>query len=660
MLFRNSFFRRWFCGDRNSLGYERTQTDGSEPVPRRAPPVGIPPTHKLAPQIFFLFIHLSLAVLLLVTNNRFLHEWQKGEYTHDITFLVLWVWTVLQFCYLVNANPGFAALAPMARRDYKRRLSIPSSLIGQDMERGASGTLGGEPPGLHDGGGAQARATGEADLLALRPPAAAGMAKDLNGTIPDALSPVAASTPSVELSGMNVDAAAYHVAADLETWPQGAESSDPLSYPADPRSPPPSYLGADPRSPPASYTAARATSGSPSQLDGVRGPGPGGIGVGVNGGMMNGVPHHAVDVRSPVAPEVEMDIPRDEWGNPLDPSDPTETVAISLADETEPARPAANGGDGRTGGRAGGAAGKTGRHVRLILPDNRVRIPGEDSAKSVDAKGKSPFSPTHQGGVGGGGGGGSSRLATRMGLAGADSDEDALAFLQEDARLMSERPWEIKGDGVPRGSSNRIVNSRFIGVSPWRKQEASIGRSCPYCRLWQPLRAKHCHECNACVYRFDHHCFWIGGCVGQANHGKFWVYLLLQVLTSIWMFYIFVPILEPRRQFGEWLAINSFYLTLMLIGGMMLLFITGLFLFHTFLLLTNQTTWEVASTQGVTYMSGVPDNVRPFSLGVFRNIRQFARMGHAAPIIYQIPSQAELARRAETSSLCDNQYYSCC
>lgn len=44
---------------------------------------------------------------------------------------------------------------------------------------------------------------------------------------------------------------------------------------------------------------------------------------------------------------------------------------------------------------------------------------------------------------------------------------------------------------------------------------------CEHCCMHQPYRTRHCHQCEACVAKFDHHCFWIGGCVGELNHRKF-------------------------------------------------------------------------------------------------------------------------------------------
>ena len=35
-------------------------------------------------------------------------------------------------------------------------------------------------------------------------------------------------------------------------------------------------------------------------------------------------------------------------------------------------------------------------------------------------------------------------------------------------------------------------------------------RYCTVCNFEQPLRSKHCKDCNKCVGQYDHHCPWIG------------------------------------------------------------------------------------------------------------------------------------------------------
>ena len=59
-------------------------------------------------------------------------------------------------------------------------------------------------------------------------------------------------------------------------------------------------------------------------------------------------------------------------------------------------------------------------------------------------------------------------------------------------------------------------------------------RRCGYCNIIQPLRAKHCEDCNRCVHRYDHHCPWLGNCVGERNHRFFWAFLLFEASLIGW------------------------------------------------------------------------------------------------------------------------------
>ena len=59
-------------------------------------------------------------------------------------------------------------------------------------------------------------------------------------------------------------------------------------------------------------------------------------------------------------------------------------------------------------------------------------------------------------------------------------------------------------------------------------------RQCSVCRLEQPLRTKHCRDCQKCVALHDHHCPWLGTCVGERNRFWFYWYLVGQG-TLLWL-----------------------------------------------------------------------------------------------------------------------------
>eukprot|EP00898_Chlorokybus_atmophyticus_P004843 jgi/Chlat1/535/Chrsp103S00013 len=198
-----------------------------------------------------------------------------------------------------------------------------------------------------------------------------------------------------------------------------------------------------------------------------------------------------------------------------------------------------------------------------------------------------------------------------------------------------------------------------VSESPWRRNESSTGRRCPYCRLWQPLRAKHCHDCDLCVLRFDHHCFWLGACVGQRNHAKFWLYLLLHTVLGLQLILITFSITNPKPARSFWLSTRLLAICAGIFASIAWLFVAGLWLFHSYLALSNQTTWEVTSGPSISYLRNAPSNVAPFNHGVLNNLRDLLSTTPGKLPMYSMPTSTDMTRRATMPTLWENQYYSC-
>lgn len=182
--------------------------------------------------------------------------------------------------------------------------------------------------------------------------------------------------------------------------------------------------------------------------------------------------------------------------------------------------------------------------------------------------------------------------------------------------------------------------------------------TCTYCRLIQPPRTRHCHDCDKCVLQFDHHCIWLGTCIGKKNHCRFWWYIFEETILCIWTVSLYIESLRLDVDKAWWKDFVGVILVAVLI--FILIFLLLLLLFHSYIALTNQTTYEVARRKRIFYLRGVPERVHPFSRGMCRNLYDFCCSNQKGYVLEAVPPTEELEARAARYTCRDVICCRCC
>ncbi|KAJ7972041.1 S-acyltransferase [Quillaja saponaria] len=139
---------------------------------------------------------------------------------------------------------------------------------------------------------------------------------------------------------------------------------------------------------------------------------------------------------------------------------------------------------------------------------------------------------------------------------------------------------------------------------------------CDTCLLYRPPRASHCSICNNCVQRFDHHCPWIGQCIGIRNYRFFFMFIATSTILCLYIF-VFSWINITRNEINVWKAISHRYISDIVIAYCFaaVWFVGGLTVFHSYLICTNQTTYE-----NFRHRYGKKEN--PYNKGIIGNVKE--------------------------------------
>ncbi|CAM8876449.1 unnamed protein product [Rhodiola kirilowii] len=215
-------------------------------------------------------------------------------------------------------------------------------------------------------------------------------------------------------------------------------------------------------------------------------------------------------------------------------------------------------------------------------------------------------------------------------------------------------------------SSQFHRNRLDSNVSSWTKLVMSMyppGSSvrnwtCVYCNVVQPPRSKHCQDCDKCVLQFDHHCVWLGTCIGQRNHCRFWWYILEETTLSLWTAILYICYLESNILKAWWR--DAIMIVLLITLLFTLIFLLLLLLFHSYLIITNQTTYELVRRRRIPYLREIPERVHPFSNGIRHNVYNVCCPRSSLYYLEPLPRAHELEAKARPYTCMDILSCRCC
>ncbi|KAK4256880.1 hypothetical protein QN277_006546 [Acacia crassicarpa] len=181
--------------------------------------------------------------------------------------------------------------------------------------------------------------------------------------------------------------------------------------------------------------------------------------------------------------------------------------------------------------------------------------------------------------------------------------------LDDDDRSSSFNNEQIPGLRLPR-TKDIIVNGITVKI-----------KYCVTCKLYRPPRCSHCSVCDNCVERFDHHCPWVGQCIGLRNYRFYFMFVSSATLLCLYIHgfcWVYIRRIMDSEDISIWKAMikTPASIALIIYSFASVWFVGGLTALHTYLISTNQSTYE-----NFRYRYD-RQRVNPYNRGILENFKE--------------------------------------
>ncbi|KAK1322443.1 putative S-acyltransferase [Acorus calamus] len=218
------------------------------------------------------------------------------------------------------------------------------------------------------------------------------------------------------------------------------------------------------------------------------------------------------------------------------------------------------------------------------------------------------------------------------------SEQSAPSLMQSSISSMDGRPsWKNKSETLTTAWVKQLMDLYPSGTS-------TRSWICAYCQTLRPPRAHHCADCDKCILKFDHHCIWLGTCIGQGNHCRFWWYIFEETVLCIWTAILYICFFKAIAE-REWWQ-NGIAIILSMILLLCLIFLLSILIFHCYLILTNQTSYELIRRHRIPYLREIPVWEHPFSKGICRNLYDFCCSRNSLCAMEPVPTRDDQEERS--------------